>query len=97
MERQNEWKSFLKTPFKNCRYIYPIQQKKVEKMINHLKNNDNVIKIIVFGSSVTSKCHAGSDVDFYVEVKEDKRIITLIPHGKKYEEVCEAVVWEFFI
>ena len=28
---------------------------------------------------------------------EDKRIITLIPHGKKYEEVCEAVVWEFFI
>ena len=24
MERQNEWKSFLKTPFKNCRYIYPI-------------------------------------------------------------------------
>ena len=41
-----------------------------------LKNNDNVIKIIVFGSSVTSKCHAGSDVDFYVEVKEDKRIIT---------------------
>ena len=32
MERQNEWKSFLKTPFKNCRYIYPIQQKKVEKM-----------------------------------------------------------------
>ena len=55
MERQNEWKSFLKTPFKNCRYIYPIQQKKVEKMINHLKNNDNVIKIIVFGSSVTSK------------------------------------------
>ena len=76
MERQNEWKSFLKTPFKNCRYIYPIQQKKVEKMINHLKNNDNVIKIIVFGSSETSKCLAGRDVDFYVEVKEDKRIIT---------------------
>lgn len=23
---------------------------------------------------------------------EDKRIITLIPHGSKYEEVCEAVV-----
>ena len=23
---------------------------------------------------------------------EDKRIITLIPHGKKYEDVCEKVV-----
>lgn len=30
MERQNEWKSFLKTPFKNCRYIYPIQQKRLK-------------------------------------------------------------------
>ncbi len=23
---------------------------------------------------------------------EDKRIITLIPHGKKYEDICEAIV-----
>ena len=23
---------------------------------------------------------------------EDKRIITITPHGKKYEEVCEAVL-----
>ena len=28
---------------------------------------------------------------------ENKRIITLIPYGKKYEEVCEAVLWEFYI
>ena len=27
---------------------------------------------------------------------EDKRTITLIPYGSKYEEVCEAVVW-FYI
>ena len=27
---------------------------------------------------------------------EDKRTIVLIPHGKKYEEVCEAIVW-FYI
>ena len=26
---------------------------------------------------------------------EDKRTITLIPHGSKYEEVCEAVVWYY--
>ena len=28
---------------------------------------------------------------------ENKRIITLIPYGKKYEEVCEAILWEFYI
>ena len=76
MEKRDEWKICLSSPFKNCQYIYPIQQKKVEKMINHLRDNDNVIKIMVFGSSVTSMCHVGSDVDFYVEVKEGKRIIT---------------------
>lgn len=26
---------------------------------------------------------------------EDKRTITLIPYGSKYEEVCEAVVWYY--
>lgn len=28
---------------------------------------------------------------------ENKRTITLIPYGSKYEEVCEAVLWEFYI
>ena len=31
------------------------------------------------------------------EEDENKRIITLIPHGKKYEELCEAVLWKFYI
>lgn len=28
------------------------------------------------------------------EEDEDKRIITITPYGKKYEELCEAVLWE---
>ena len=28
---------------------------------------------------------------------EDKRIITLIPHGRKYEELCEAILWDTYI
>ena len=28
---------------------------------------------------------------------EDKRIITITPHGRKYEELCEAILWEFYI
>jgi len=30
-------------------------------------------------------------------VGEEKRIFTLIPHGKKYEEVCEQALWKYFI
>jgi len=28
---------------------------------------------------------------------EDTRIITITPFGKKYEDICEAVLWEYFI
>ena len=27
---------------------------------------------------------------------ENKRIITITPYGKKYEEICEAVLWKFY-
>jgi len=32
------------------------------------------------------------DIKFKV-VDENKRVLTLIPHGTKYEELCEAVLW----
>lgn len=28
---------------------------------------------------------------------EDTRIITITPYGREYEELCEAVLWRFFI
>ena len=28
---------------------------------------------------------------------ENKRIITITPYGRKYEELCEAILWEFSI
>ena len=31
-------------------------------------------KIVVFGSSVQDTCHMGSDVDFYIVLKQDQKI-----------------------
>lgn len=31
------------------------------------------------------------------EEDENKRTITITPYGKKYEEICEAVLWESYI
>ena len=28
---------------------------------------------------------------------ENKRTITITPYGRKYEEICEAVLWEYYI
>ena len=28
---------------------------------------------------------------------ENKRIITITPYGKKYEELCEAILWDTYI
>ena len=28
---------------------------------------------------------------------ENKRVFVITPHGKKYEDLCEAVLWEFYI
>ena len=53
---------------------YPIQQKKVKQMINKIKDDSNVEKIVVFGSSVQDTCHMGSDVDFYIVLKQDQKI-----------------------
>ena len=29
--------------------------------------------------------------------KENKRTLVLEPHGKKYEELCEAILWNHYL
>ena len=73
-EQKKEWRVSIQDPFDNCEKIYPIQQKKVKQMINNIKEDSNVEKIVVFGSSVQDTCHMGSDVDFYIVLKQDQKI-----------------------
>ena len=61
----------IDNPFPNCEKIYPIQQKKVRELLDSL-DYDNVISVKIFGSSVNDQCHVGSDVDVYLELKEQK-------------------------
>ena len=70
---------------KNGEYVFKIHlkivkryilynRKKVKQMINNIKEDSNVEKIVVFGSSVQDTCHMGSDVDFYIVLKQDQKI-----------------------
>lgn len=75
------WKICIEERYMNCEKIYPIQQKKVRRMLDELLPNKNIEKIIIFGSSVTDRCHIDSDIDIYVKLKEkeEKLIKRYIP------------------
>lgn len=71
----SKYKVVVKEPFENCELIYPIQQRKVKELVDYLKENENVCSVIIFGSSVTDRCHIGSDVDIYVTLKKQEKLI----------------------
>lgn len=72
--KQPNWNICVKNPFLNCNRIYPMQQPKVKEFLDDVMKDNNVLKVIIFGSSVTYNCHSDSDVDIYLELKEDKKI-----------------------
>ena len=66
------WNVCIKDPFINCRYVYPLQQPKVRAMIDAILSVDeNVDRIILFGSSVTSRCTIRSDIDILAETPNE--------------------------
>ncbi len=60
------FKVYLKKPFMNAEHIHPLQQENVAEIVKDFSADPNIVKVIIFGSSVTRKCHIGSDIDFYV-------------------------------
>ena len=66
------WRVCIEDPFDQCQRVYPTQQRKVREIIDDLSRDPAVLGITVFGSSVTEQCHAGSDVDVYVEMTENR-------------------------
>lgn len=68
---KKRWKVCIDEPFKNCERIYPIQQRKVRELLDDLTQDPAVKRVVIFGSSVTQRCHQGSDVDVYVEMSND--------------------------
>ena len=57
--------------YRGVELIFPTQQLDVSKIIQRFSQNENVKKIIIFGSSVTSACNPWSDIDVFVELKRE--------------------------
>lgn len=57
----------VKTRCKNIDRIYPLKQAQVSEIFDRARQFDIVKRIIVFGSSVTSRCNIDSDLDLCVD------------------------------
>lgn len=73
---KTRWRICIDEPFLNCERIYPIQQWKVKELLDDVTRDSAVKKVVVFGSSVTQRCHQGSDVDVYIELDENRNPIS---------------------
>lgn len=62
------WNICIPNPFMNAELIFPTKQVDVRDIINVVENDRNILKVIIFGSSVTSACNPWSDVDVYYEM-----------------------------
>lgn len=64
---------FVSVPYKNVEKIFPLKQHVVEELIAHCQIfYPKVTRIVIFGSSVTSRCNPWSDLDVYLEGIERK-------------------------
>ena len=66
--------------FQNANRIHPLMQTRVEKLIQSIRKDDNVRRLIIYGSSLQFRCSSNSDIDLYIE-KYDK--------GRKLKELPE--------
>ena len=73
---RTSWKVCIDEPFTNCERIYPLQQRKVRALLDELEGDLCVKSVTVFGSSVTDRCHIGSDVDLFAELTCDKTALS---------------------
>ncbi|MCD7956602.1 MAG: nucleotidyltransferase domain-containing protein [Lachnospiraceae bacterium] len=47
--------------------IHPLMQKRVEMLVQVLKEDGNIRRIVLFGSSLEFRCDSYSDIDLYIE------------------------------
>lgn len=73
---RTRWRVVIDDPFDHCDRVHPLQQSKVRELIDDMAANPLVQTITLFGSSVTERCHPGSDVDVYVEMEREENPVS---------------------
>ena len=53
--------------FVNANRIHPLMQKRVEILIQKLHKDQNIKRLVLYGSSLDFRCDSNSDIDIYIE------------------------------
>lgn len=86
------WNAVTK-PFRNIHRIFPLKQKAVYDLIEVCRQDSNIKKIIIFGSSITAACNPWSDIDVYFEMeKMPKHFPVVGNHEQSFDKWCNFTV-----
>lgn len=65
--------------FPNANRVHPLMQGRVEKLICELAKDQNVRRVILFGSSLEFRCGSNSDIDLYIEKYDPEKKLDYFP------------------
>ncbi len=65
--------------FKNANRVHPLMQTRVEKLIHTLSKDENIRRIVLYGSSLEFRCNSSSDIDLYIEKDNKDKKLNFFP------------------
>ena len=65
--------------FPNANRVHPLMQVRVEKLICALSQDENIRRLVLFGSALQFRCNSGSDLDLYIEKREREKKLEYLP------------------
>ena len=82
----------IKAPAYDASRVYPLKQKTVQALTRSLKKEKCVNRCILFGSSVSMRCHKDSDTDVAVELQKES--LTKDARNHISEIIQQACDWD---
>lgn len=53
--------------FLHCNRVHPLMQARMQEILHILVQDDNIKKIVLYGSPIEFRCSSYSDIDLYIE------------------------------
>lgn len=85
-ERAWNFEVLIPTDVENINRVHPLKQRDIVCIVQKLRREQEILRIVVFGSSVEFRCSSRSDIDLYIETSDpDFKIV--LPYDELISEV----------
>lgn len=65
--------------FPKANRVHPLMQRRVQKLLQGLREDPNIRQVVLFGSALDFRCNSRSDIDLYVEKYETEKALASQP------------------